>query len=82
MFISCSVFEIEGSTKCFVLFFKAMHTIMSPELPPRCGDESLARDVSSCQNAVKASGQSSEPYHVDYSCAPAPCTWPLTCVRK
>lgn len=39
-----------------------MHTIMSPELPPQCGDESLARDISPCQNAVKANGQSSEPY--------------------
>lgn len=77
MLISCFVFEIEGSTKGFLLFFfQAMHTIMSPELPPHCGDESLARDVSSCQNAVKASGQSSEPYHVDYSCAPAPCIGP------
>lgn len=45
MFISCFVFEIEGSKKCFLLSFQAMHTIMSPELPPHCGDESLARDV-------------------------------------
>lgn len=43
------------------MFFEAMHTIMSPELPPHCGDESLAGNVSPCQNAVKANVQPSEP---------------------
>jgi len=62
--------------------FKAMHTIMSPELPPHRGDESLASDVSPCQNAVKANVQPLEPYHVDYGCALNPCTWPLMCIRK